>query len=277
MITKCPICTSGLSKHLGHKNRIPILACKDCTHVFADLTEYDINRDDPDLFRGSMTNGMIANDVDYYHHLVQGEAPGFPTEITTSKVLEIVNARGVTGGSWLDVGAGSGYLVQKAQHRGFDISGVEPGGWGQIAAERKNIRIDQAFFGDNLKGEKYTVVSATDVVEHVEDPVEFLTQMANHAEDTGVIVISVPCYDSFEAKALGLNWPMMAPPTHRQFFTKKSLQIAMEKARLRPLQVEQYNIRHIFGLSRHKIIRKAVDMVVRGDQLICMMALNVDN
>jgi predicted TPR repeat methyltransferase len=273
MSSECPVCKVSDSRCLGEKNRIPIVACNACTHVFADLAGYDFDHEDLDVFREGFTHGLMRTDADYYDHLVQGEAPGFPTYITATKVLAMILEAGFGKVRWLDIGSGSGHLVERAQGRGFDVSGVEPGGWGQIAAQRKNISIAQGFLGENLHGLKYSIVSATDVVEHVPDPAQFLGLMSSYVEDAGVMVISVPCYESFNAKVLRLKWPMIAPPTHRHFFTRKSLEMTMAKVGLRSLKMEQFNIRRLLGLSRYGAVRGVMDTLIRGDQLVCMMAL----
>ena len=256
---------------MGTKNRIPIVVCNNCTHVFADLGGDDFNHVDMDTFREGFTHGLMRTDNDYYDHLVEGESAGCPTFITATKVLSMVLEAGHGKQRWLDIGSGSGHLVERAKKIGFDVSGIEPGGWGQIAAQRKGISITQGFLGENLDGTKYSTISATDVVEHVPDPIQFLKLMSSYMEDAGVAIISVPCIESFEAKVLGLNWSMIAPPTHRHFFTKKSLVMTMAKAGLRPLEIQQFNIRRLFGLSRYWAVRGMFDKLIRGDQLVCMM------
>ena len=191
MSSECPVCKARKSRCQGEKNSIPIMACSECTHVFADLTGYDFDHEDLDVFREGFTHGLMRTDADYYDHLVQGEALGFPTHITATKVLSLVREAGIVKGRWLDIGSGSGHLVERAQERGFDVSGVEPGGWGQIAAQRKGVRIAQGFLGKNQDGYRNSVVSATDVVEHVPDPAQFLRLMAGYLDDAGVMVISV--------------------------------------------------------------------------------------
>src|ERR1051326_5149996 len=40
---------------------------------------------------------------------------------------------------WLDIGSGSGYLLQQVKKNGWNETGVEPGGWGVIAAQEKKV------------------------------------------------------------------------------------------------------------------------------------------
>lgn len=270
--SQCPICKACNPKYLGEKNSIQILECKACTHVFANIKDIDLDQEDLDVFRDGITNGLMSSDAEYYDHLVQGEAPGFPTHITATKVLDIVQKAGIEKGRWLDIGSGSGHLVKRAQDQGFEVLGLEPGGWGQIAAKNKNISINQGFLGENLAGLKFSVVSATDVVEHVAEPAEFLRLMSTYVAKNGFIVISVPCYDSLDARLFGMNWSMIAPPTHRHFFTKKSLKTVMESAGLHSLTMEQFNIRRLLRLSQYSAIRKITDLLIPGDQIACLIA-----
>jgi 2-polyprenyl-3-methyl-5-hydroxy-6-metoxy-1,4-benzoquinol methylase len=259
---------------LGEKNQILIKLCNECSHVFADLGSFDFNRKDLNVFRDDFTHGLMNYDEQYYDHLVKGELLGHPTQITTSKVLAMIHKHGFINEPWFDIGSGSGYLLEQALKFGFNACGIEPGGWGQIASKRKKVKIVQGFLEKNLTDSKYSIVSATDVVEHVPDPSDFLELMATYLENDGVIVISVPCYESFEAQILGLNWSMIEPPTHRHFFTKKSLAIALANSGLKPLKMQQFNIRRFFGLSRYEVVRRFIDLIIPGDQLICMAMLN---
>lgn len=275
-ISTCPICGSIHTNRIGEKNKIPIISCLICTHMFADLEGYEFNHENLEDFREGFTHGLMSTDAHYYEHLTAGEAKGFPTNITATKVLSIVQGAGFSKVSWLDIGAGSGHLVKRAQELGFDVTGIEPGGWGQIAVMRKEVRIMQRFLEKNREDKKYSIVTATDVVEHVANPVEFLALMSGYLTELGMIVISVPCIESIEAKVFGMRWPMIAPPTHRHFFTRRSLSTAISKAGMRPKIMLQFNIRRYYGLSRYSAFMDLIDKLINGDQLVCAMTLGVD-
>ncbi len=270
----CPICDGGEAKYLGSKNNINILKCKMCTHVFADLGNYDFEKEDLDEFRGCITNGLMPSDFEYYQHLLKGEGIGYPTHITATKIINIVKSAGIERGKWFDIGSGSGHLVERVNESGFDVIGLEPGGWGQIASSQKNISINQGFLDKNNSKELYKIVSATDVVEHVANPYEFIKMMSSYVSEDGFIVLSVPCYDSFEAMLFGMEWQMIAPPTHRHFFTKASIKLLIDKLNLKMIKVEQFNIRRLLGLSKYTTIRNIVDYVFAGDQLVCLIKCN---
>ena len=231
-----------------------------------------MTQNDPDRFREEFTHGLMSTDQEYYDHLSRGEKLGMPTSITADHVLELCKNEGVIGGgSWLDIGCGSGYLLRRVQDADFHALGIEPGGWGQIAAAHKNVNITQGFLTPNTFGRHFDVISATDVVEHLPDPVNFLKLMASYLEHHGYIVIAIPFADSLEARLMGSHWDMVEPPTHSQFFSRNSLKLALQQAGLEAVSMHQYNIRHLGGLARNKIIRRAVDIVIPGPQLVCLM------
>ena len=115
------------------------------------------------------------------------------------------------------------------------------------------------------------MVSATDVVEHVSEPVEFLRLMAGYLMPSGYIVISIPFADSFEAKLMGTRWDMVGPPTHCQFFSMRSLKLALQMAGLEFIDSRQFNVRNMLGLSKYGYLRDVVDALLPGPQLVCLV------
>ena len=231
-----------------------------------------MSRNDPDRFREEFTHGLMSSDEKYYEHLAAGEVVGNSTAITTEQILEICRNNGLEfSGSWLDIGCGSGYLLSQVQNAGFSAHGIEPGGWGQIAAARKKLHVVQGFLTSDTFSQHFDIVSATDVVEHIPDPVEFLRLMAGYVASGGHIIISIPFADSFEAKLMGARWDMVEPPTHCQFFSKQSLKLALQMAGLEIVDNRQFNIRHLLGLSRHAYLRQLVDVLLPGPQLVCLI------
>lgn len=269
---KCPICEQTQLRPWGERNGIKLYHCLTCTHKFADLTNQEISRSDPDRFRDEFTHGLMSSDEQYYEHLVAGEEVGYATAITTDHILDIFRKNGqVVSGSWLDIGCGSGHLLSQVQKAGFVAQGIEPGGWGQIAAERKSLNVVQGFLTKDSFTQRFDVVSATDVVEHLPDPVEFLRMMAGYVMSNGYIIISIPFADSFEAKLLGVHWDMVEPPTHSQFFSMRSLELALQRVGLEVVSYRQFNIRNLRGLTRNVYFRRFIDNCLPGPQLGCLI------
>jgi 2-polyprenyl-3-methyl-5-hydroxy-6-metoxy-1,4-benzoquinol methylase len=269
---RCSVCGSTQLRFWGERNGYKLYKCLSCSHKFADLKNQVMAQDNPDRFREEFTHGLMSTDQEYYDHLIRGERLGMTSSITADHVLELCqNESVVEGGSWLDIGCGSGHLLRRAQDSGFHAIGIEPGGWGQIAAAHKNINVIQGFLTPDTFDRRFDVISATDVVEHLPDPVSFFRLMASYLQVRGHIVITIPFADSFEAKLMGIRWDMVEPPTHSQFFSRLSLKLALRLAGLESISMRQYNLRHLGGLVRYKLIRHTVDMFIPGPQLVCLV------
>lgn len=266
---QCPLCGGGKLTSWGSKRGYSLFNCSNCGHGFADLRGMEFSRD-PDEFLEEFTHGTMPTDEDYYHHLAGGEAPGNTVVIASGHALRLAEACGSTG-SWLDVGSGSGHLVASAQAAHYEAQGIEPGGWGQISAREKNISVRQGFLEADSFSQQFDIVSATDVVEHQTDPISFLKLLAGYVKPNGYLILSIPYADSPEAKILGAKWNMVAPPTHNQFFSKKSLDFALEQIGFSIKARQQYHVHHrLSRLLRYKASRQILEALIPGPQLMCI-------
>lgn len=231
---ECPICEQTRLRRWGERNGYALYHCLSCTHKFADLGNREHTLHTPKSFLERITNGLMSSDEQYYEHLTAGETTGNPTSITARHVIDVCKSNALPFvGNWLDVGCGSGHLLSLVRDVGFIALGIEPGGWGQIAAARKRLQVVKGFLTKDTFSQRFDVVSATDVVEHVSDPLELLRLMASYVVQGGYIIISIPFADSVEARLMGTRWDMVEPPTHCQFFSMHSLSVAVQRAGLR--------------------------------------------
>lgn len=131
------------------------------------------------------------------------------------------------GGRLLDVGAGSGILVEQAIRRGYDAEGVEPSKWLQERARKLGLPVLLGAFPDpRLKG-PYQVVTIIDVLEHVTDPMAILRAVRHLVADDGVIVVVTPDAGSLAARIFGWRWWHFRI-AHVGYFNKESLGMALE-------------------------------------------------
>jgi hypothetical protein len=70
---------------------------------------------------------------------------------------------------------------------------------------------------------KYDCISMIHVVEHIENPFEFLTIIINDAlNDNGFVFIEVPNINSLASKIAGTTWAHFTPHFHVNHFTSQS-------------------------------------------------------
>jgi SAM-dependent methyltransferase len=272
-LAPCPVCGAATARGWGTRGGYRLLRCTRCTHRFADVCGAELTCGDPAGFLMRLTHGLVSTDRAYYEHLTLGEKPGQASFQTAELIFGNPVLLGRAPGRWLDVGSGSGYLVRRARDRGWDAVGVEPGGWGQIAAEEKGIRVVQGFLRANTLDHPFDAISATDVLEHQPAPLEMLALIRGYLAPDGRVFISIPFADSFRARILGARWEMVTPPTHCQFFTRRSLEAAADRCGLELVRLTQYGVS---GAATTGLIRQfAVGLATRvgggGDQALAVL------
>jgi len=148
----------------------------------------------------------------------------------------------------LDVGAGVGLLVKAANEKGLNAIGVEPSKWlvGQ-AKKLFNIEIIEGIVPNKeLENEKFDLIFAVDVIEHLSGPVDFLNTLKSYLNENGVILIATPDRGSFLANKLGAKW-WHYRIAHIGYFTKKSMDVAVNNAGLKIVKFGRQNWYLPFG------------------------------
>lgn len=136
-------------------------------------------------------------------------------------------------GRLLDLGCSCGYFLDVALEAGYDAYGVEFSEEAIGAAQpgtRERIRRSNLNDGEGDHPREYDVVTAFDIIEHVEDPVEFLRDIEGMLVPGGGVVLSTPDTGHFLRYAMGTRWPMLQPMQHTTLLSKLGLRIALERA-----------------------------------------------
>ena len=139
-----------------------------------------------------------------------------------------------SAGSLLDIGAGSGILVEQAQTMGFVAQGVEPSDWLTQQAVDKQIPMTHGLFPQAIGAATYDIITLIDVIEHVTTPRALLTDMAAHLNPGGLAIVVTPDVRSLAARAMGKKW-WHYRIAHISYFSKKTLTLALHKAGLEPV------------------------------------------
>jgi SAM-dependent methyltransferase len=135
------------------------------------------------------------------------------------------------GGRILDIGCGNGGFLKEMKRRGYDVEGTElTEASASRVSKEANILIH---IGDPLSLElserSYDAVTFWHVIEHVRNPIEILRKVNFLLKDTGILFLSLPNQDSWQAKAFGKDWFHIDPPRHLFGFGIMSLIRLLEK------------------------------------------------
>ncbi len=154
------------------------------------------------------------------------------------RLAMIEQATGISRGSLLDVGCGTGEVLLAARERGWRAQGVEPERTAAEMATGRGLpvrvaKLEQA----DLPQRSFDVVSAFHVLEHLPDSRAFLRTLSRWARPGGYVTIEVPNWRSVQRRRLGASWPGLRPREHLVHFTPTTLQRCFRAAGLSPVAV----------------------------------------
>ncbi|EPR35563.1 hypothetical protein dsat_1904 [Alkalidesulfovibrio alkalitolerans DSM 16529] len=198
---------------------LPIYACDACGFLqcpdVEGLLRYYEGLQDPDYEKGRPQRTLQAR-------------------MLLGRMLSIAGDSG-QGKTLLDVGAGSGILVQAAREMGFDALGVEPSRWLQGIAASAEIPVICGTI-DDLPGDAlFDAIMAVDVVEHVDDPMGLLRACVSRLRPGGLLAVVTPDRGSVVARLMGWRW-WHYRIAHVNYFNRVTLDMALRGAGLTPIQ-----------------------------------------
>ncbi|MDC0332282.1 class I SAM-dependent methyltransferase [Gammaproteobacteria bacterium] len=167
--------------------------------------------------------------------------------ITTSshqKILKNMNEILIKGDfqSVLDIACGECYHLDalKELNPNLDLYASE-----HISAKNNVISKGYKFLNGEFYPEtdlKFDLIIFTEAIEHINDPLDFLLHAYNLLKEGGMIYMTTPCFSSLERRIMNENWGMIIPPEHVSYFSKSSLDTAMQLTGFKKVYSRSLNI-----------------------------------
>lgn len=208
-----------------------------------DATYYVEPRSDT-IFQAHMP---AVSDMRQYAN--QEYAAGVYLEYASSRDLKLATARSRldrikqlgNGTRLLDVGCATGFFLEAAEAEGFDVHGVEFSPVA-ISLARPDIR-EQIVCGDvnaliSQSAAKFDVVTAFDIIEHVQNPGKFLADIREVLNTGGILTMSTPDTGHFLRYLMGSRWPMLQPMQHTVLFSRQGLAELLQRCGYGEIEVE---------------------------------------
>ncbi|WP_164103753.1 methyltransferase domain-containing protein [Candidatus Laterigemmans baculatus] len=138
----------------------------------------------------------------------------------------------------LEIGCAHGGFLERAAALGWIVDGIEPSEAAAAQAERRGIpvfvgRLDQA----ELAPQSRDCIASWMVLEHVPDPLAFLSLAHRTLTPGGVLAVSVPNAASLERWMFGRYWQGYDPPRHLQVFSASELRRVLHRVGFSEVQV----------------------------------------
>ena len=166
---------------------------------------------------------------------------------TFQRLLRNLARRGLAGGDLLEVGCGYGYLLEEAGPFFDKRVGTEFSPQGAEISRATGVEVFVGGIEQIPPEYKFDCVVATQVIEHVYEPLPFLGQLANHTRTGGHIVVATPDIGGVLRMAMGRRWPSFKAPEHVLYFDFRTLSALMHRAELSDIRRLPYP--HAFPLG----------------------------
>ncbi|MEI8345814.1 MAG: class I SAM-dependent methyltransferase, partial [Candidatus Omnitrophota bacterium] len=185
-----------------------VVRCLDCGFVWAiqpDVSSDEIRRD-----------YSVMEDNEYLREEAGRRAQ--------ARVILARLAKHKQGGRLLDIGCGPGFFLEEARQGGFEVEGLDLSRWSaDYARKRFGIRVFEGLLAQApFEPKSFDVITFNDVIEHIEDPKTFLTQVRRLLKNDGVLYVSTPDIDSFLSRLLQGSW-WGINKYHLCYFSRKTL------------------------------------------------------
>ncbi|MFT6814364.1 MAG: 2-polyprenyl-3-methyl-5-hydroxy-6-metoxy-1,4-benzoquinol methylase [Sphingobacteriales bacterium] len=211
----------------------PLVKCNDCGIAMTQTvpTEEEIGSyyKSDDYISHSDTQEGLMNSM---YHKVRKYMLGKKSQIVS-------DFTGLSKGSLLDIGCGTGYFGGEMTSKGWSVMGLEPSPEARLVAVSKfGLQAKDPSELYKLEAEKFDAVTMWHVLEHVHKLNEYLQTIHKVLKPGGLLLIAVPNHESFDAKYYKKHWAAYDVPRHLWHFTPNSMNELVEK--------------HGFTIEKHK-------------------------
>jgi SAM-dependent methyltransferase len=223
----CPVCSGkelsdflSCRDHLISKETFVVCKCNKCGFVFT--------QDHPDESEA----GKYYESEDYISH---SDTKRNITDLAYQLIRRLMMNRkkrlvqGITGlssGTILDIGCGTGHFLNSMKLAGWDIKGIEINEKARIYAEsRFRIPVLTPEKIWTLSAGTYDCITLWHVLEHFYEPKEVMKEIFKLLRPEGICMIALPNNNSFDARYYGKDWAAYDVPRHLWHFNPNTFSL----------------------------------------------------
>lgn len=233
MSFRCIICSGSVSKTLSEKtrdSRQKIFKCGTCCHV--QLFPLPNESSEKEFYDKDKQTKLIRK------HFNLDEFEESAT-FDNKRRVHLLISKIKKNKSILDVGCGYGFFIKELKKMGLKASGVE------ISKERRSIArkmSNENIFNFRIDGKrrihkKFDVVTLFHVLEHVKDPINFLTDLRMYLNNNGRLLIEVPNLNFYLMSLSDAYKDFFWQSAHISYFTPKILVDVLNEAGYKNIKV----------------------------------------
>lgn len=258
IVDACPACgNKKFAFYLwGKSNFTPrwfrFCKCPECELVFVN-PRISANQIESDVFSIQSAARIFADKFPF-------DAPEFRFNIV-KPAISLAPPKDASGAKrkWLDVGCAVGNMLAVVDEAGYEAHGLELNKkmveW--MRENRPFIHVHQGLWDSLPEKARYNVVSFDNVLEHIQDPNEFLAQAAARLTPDGLLIARVPNFNNFARYLLQRTGRLATsylidPDAHPCYYNDLALKRIMRNQGLTPVRVMKqlmlsYPLKHILA------------------------------
>jgi SAM-dependent methyltransferase len=230
--TKCPLCSSAgiapfleCADHFLTEEKFELARCSDCGFVFTlnypDEVEISRYYESPEYISHNDSTGGLA-----------AKMYRFARKFMLKKKMRMVRmASGISKGSLLDIGSGTGHFLETMSKGGWSTKGIEIN-WNAREYSKSEFGLDVISPDEisSLPPASFDVITLWHVLEHFQDPFGYASEISRLLKPDGVCLIALPNCDSSDAIHYREFWAAYDVPRHLWHFTPESFGVFAERS-----------------------------------------------
>ena len=228
----CLLCSGpALRRHAAQPGyqaprQFAIYHCDDCQTAFAQPLEVDPAVYEA-IYRSFEATPGYARYGDYSREVTSAPDPLAhlaEREDVYWGIRQYIDSKAGRKLKILEIGSGLGYLTYSLSKRGHDAVGLELSETAVDAATKRygpHYLCGELVAYSKTSGEKYDLVVATELIEHVPDVRAFLGAAVRLLQPGGDVVLTTPNRSAYPADVL---WETEPPPVHLWWFSEKAIE-----------------------------------------------------
>lgn len=258
--TKCPICELSNEKLIFEILEIRLVECQKCGLIYLNprIKKEDIMKYYPHTYysKGNKIKKILEDWLTRMSNL--------------RRFLTIYQYK--RAGRILDLGCGTGKFLERFNPKHWLRYGVEPNPVGyEIAVSKSGFKIcSEELIDCHFPSFYFDVVTAWNVLEHIHNPRETLTEVKRILKEKGIFILSTPNVGGFGFKITKEHWFHLDFPRHFYLFNRFTLEKLLNLVGLKIVRIN-----YVFWEYPLDLFHSIVNSKLRLNFLRCLFILPI--